>query len=341
MRLFSPFAIMAAFLAPLQAADWTLAKIRGQWGLRLPDRQFLTLDGRQVRATAKPTDSLELRLCSDSLDIVPEPPDSSYPQGQEWRTLHGPFRFGSWIRSPHPVDIDDLRAGTGIDSPWRKVWGTGDSGFVNLKWVSFCASQELLARLDKPTLVRHPFLGVASGLLASPASPPRSRRVATGANRLVPWPGDTSFAVEAPDTLAEDDFRPAGWLVWWPSSRGERWIAGKQNLVQIRQAGKPAGFIHFQDLNPRIAQRVAATGPDELAVEWTALYGDGNWDELARIGTRRFQWIVLGGTSGGEGHEISAEEEKRAAPGTWRIDSGTGKVLLKKWRAKERAILAD
>lgn len=333
--------LLAVCLAPLCAGDWTLVEIKGRWGLRVSDRQLLTLDGRLVRSSSKATDSVELKLCSDSMEIIPESPESTYPQSQEWKVLRGPFRFGSWIQSTYPIDVDDLRAGTGIEPPWRKVHGKSDSGYVNPGWITFCAAPNLLGRLTKPTLVRHPFLGLVSGLLSSSASTPRWRRVANEAERLVAWPGDTStgWGATVVDTSAEDDFRQARWLVFWPGSGGERWIAGKENLVQIRQIGRPTRFVHFQDPYARIAQRAESLGVNELVMEWTAIYGDGAWSEIARIGPDRFQFTVSGGVSGGEGQEIDPEEEKRAAPGTWRIEAKTGKVLLKKWRTKERVIL--
>ncbi len=340
LSLRSLSALFAVVPCLADAGDWTLFKLREGWGLRIVKGQFMTLDGRMVRSKAEALDSLDLRICSDSLAVVPASPDTAYPQGQEWRTLHGPFRFSSWIRSPHPIDIDDLRAGTGIEPPWRKVHGKDDSGFVNLEWIDFCAAPDLLARLDTPTLIRHPFLGLVSTQLDSRPSPTRRwRRVATAADRLVAWPGDTSFALEAPDTLAEDDFRPAKWLVWWPSPSGERWVSGKGSLLQIRETGKPTRFIHFQDAYPRIAQRVEPLGTAELVVEWTTLYGDGIWSEVARIGTDTFRFTTIGGVSGGEGHDIPEGIAKRDAPGFWRIDQKTGWILLKKWRRRERPIL--
>lgn len=333
--------LLTLCLAPLQAADWTLVEIKGRWGVRVSDRQFLSLDGRLVRSNANATDSVDLRLCSDSMEIVPDSPDTAFPQGQEWKVLHGPFRFGSWIRSTYPISVDDLRAGTGIEPPWRKVQGKSDSGYVNPGWITFCDAPQLLGRIKKPTLVRHPFLGLVSGLLSSPASAPRWRRVATEAERLAAWPGDTStgWGATVVDTSAEDDFRQARWLVFWPGSGRIRWIAGKENLVQIRETGKQARFIHFQDPYARIAQKVEALGPHELVMEWTAIYGDGNWNEIARLGPGGFRFMVSGGTSGGEGQEIDPEEEKRAAPGTWRIDPKTGTILFKSWKQKEKVIL--
>jgi hypothetical protein len=333
--------LLALCLAPPRAGDWTLVEIGGQWGLRVSGRQILTLDGRQIRSGAKPTDSLELRLCSDSMEIVPESPDTAYPQSQEWKVLRGPFRFGSWLQSTYPISVDDLRAGTGIEPPWRMVHGKNGSGFVNPGWITFCAMPNLLGRIKKPTLVRHPFMGLVSDLLSSPPSTPRWRGVATEAERVVAWPGDTStgWGARVLDTSAEDDFRQARWLVSWPGAGGVRWVAGKENLVQVREAGKPTRFIHFQDPYSRIAQRVESLGANELVMEWTAIYGDGNWDEIARIGPDRFRFTVNGGMSGGEGNDISPEEEKLAASGTWRIDPKSGKILLKKWRQKEKAIL--
>ncbi|MBK9579354.1 MAG: hypothetical protein IPK50_18165 [Fibrobacterota bacterium] len=331
--------LLTLCLAPLHAGDWTLVEIRGHWGLRLDGSRLLSLDGRLLDAVGKASDSLEIQVCSDSLEIVSTSPDSLPPYEQEARPFVGPARMGGWTRYTSHTSHLDLMAGTGSESPWRKVNGPEDSGYVQVGTLTFCGGPELTARLKQPTLVRSPFLGLASRLLASSTGPARWRRVSPGHERLLPWPGDTSFGNPASDTTQEDDFRHAQWVVVWPGAAGDRWIAGKANLVQIRVPGAPARFIHYQDGNRRIAQRVEPLGASELVMEWTAIYGDGNWDEIARIGPDRFRFTVNGGMSGGEGHEISPEEAKRAASGTWRIDRKTRKIFLKKWRQREKVIL--